>query len=352
MKDRRGFALLTLVLGLAAAPWLWARDEEPAATDAPRIEMTKTHLNFLRGKQLFTRYHFDMKVAKPYFYPVYAAEGLPVTRAWPIENDPEVKKGDHPHQKSIWFCHGDVIPEGFEFKKYFRNVEGVDFWSEGLGHGKILCVQVNRVVNARDHAAAVTMNEWRTAEGKKILDERRTIYFYPLGPTGNLLVLDIDLHASVYPITFADTKEGSLGVRVREVLRGDRKGLLTNAEGKTGEGKRPNKDRKGVWGLRSDWCDYSGTIDEKHKAGISVFADPKNPIDTCWHVGNYGLMAANPFGREKHAGFPDRAGNNTPVKLARDEHLRLRYGIYVHTGDVKDGKVAEAYARFVKLAGK
>jgi hypothetical protein len=127
--------------------------------------------------------------------------------------------------------------------------------------------------------------------------------------------------------------------------------LLTNADGKTGEGRRPNKDRTGVWGLLSAWCDYSGPAEDK-TAGIAIFADPNNPIDTCWHVGNYGLMAANPFGREKHAGFPDRAGNNTPVRLAKGEHLKLRYGVYVHEGDVKSGKVAEAYAKFVKLGAK
>ena len=34
------------------------------------------------------------------------------------------------------------------------------------------------------------------------------------------------------------------------------------------------------------------------------------------------------------------------------EILKLRYGVYVHEGDVKSGKVAEAYQRFVKLSGK
>ena len=37
-------------------------------------------------------------------------------------------------------------------------------------------------------------------------------------------------------------------------------------------------------------------------------------------------MAANPFGREK-SGFPDMKGKRELVKLAKDEHLRLRYGL-------------------------
>jgi hypothetical protein len=62
-------------------------------------------------------------------------------------------------------------------------------------------------------------------------------------------------------------------------------------------------------------------------------------------------MAANPFGRYKSK-FPDVAGRTDLVKLARGEHLVLRYGIYVHDGNVKDGKVAGAFAQFVELRNR
>lgn len=348
MSRRSGFGLLCVV-GLAVAPLALWGDESSNTVGPPSVEVKDGVVEFRAGKMLFTRYHVGEKVAKPYFWPIYAVPDKPVTRAWPMDADPEVKKGDHPHQKSLWFCHGDVVPEGLDFVKHSRGVAGVDFWAEGKGHGKIVCVKVDKPVVEKAYATLVTKNEWRTAEGLKILDETRTIHYHPLAAGANLLVLDIDLHASVVPITFADTKEGSLGIRVKESLRGDKGGLLTNADGKTGEGKRPNADRTGCWGLVSAWCDYSGPVDDKTTAGITLFADPKNPIDTCWHVGNYGLMAANPFGREAHARFPDRKGNNDPVKLAKGEHLKLRYGVFVHAGDVKAGKVAETYGRFTKL---
>ena len=54
-------------------------------------------------------------------------------------------------------------------------------------------------------------------------------------------------------------------------------------------------------------------------------------------------MAANPFGRDG-SGFPGVKGNKELVKLAKGEHLKLRYGIYVHDGRTVDGKVAEAFA--------
>ena len=345
MRVRSGFAGVFLLASLS--PGLRADSPAPKLA-APYIEVTKTHLEFRHGDMLVTRHVIDEKVAKPYFFPLYAMPGKAVTRAWPMKDDPEVKKSDHPHQKSLWFCHGDVIPEGLDYKKHSRGVAGIDFWAEGKGHGKIVCVEVGKPKGDATHASVTTKNEWRSAEGQKVMNETRTITFYPFEEKGgaNLLVLDIDLEASVCPITFADTKEGSLGVRVREIMRVDRgKGQLTNAEGKSGE--------KGCWGRVSAWCDYSGPVDDTGTvAGIAVFADPKNPIDTAWHARNYGLMAANPFGRAKHAGFPDRKGNDTPVKLAKGEHLKLRYGIFVHAGDVKAGKVAESYEKFVKLGGK
>jgi hypothetical protein len=83
-------------------------------------------------------------------------------------------------------------------------------------------------------------------------------------------------------------------------------------------------------------------------AGIAVLADPTNPIPTYWHSRDYGLMAANPFGGKK-AGFPDTRDRKELVRLAKGEHLKLRYGIYLHKGDVKEGKVADGYEQFVKL---
>jgi hypothetical protein len=299
------------------------------------------------GKEVVTRYHIAPSVAKPYFWPLNAPGGLPLTRSWPMDPDAPGEAKDHVHQKSAWFCHGDVIPEGLELKYHIPGVKGVDFWSELPGHGRILCVRVDKPHQEGGHAWLKTDNEWRTAGGDKVLDETRTIHLHDLGDA-RLLVLDIDLHASVVPVTFGDTKEGALGVRVRTSMKAEKgTGRITNAEGKAGEGERSNADKKGCWGMVSAWCDYSGTTDGR-TAGLAIFADPSNPYPTAWHSRGYGLMAANPFGRAK-SGFPDLRGQTQLVHLARGEHLKLRYGLLVHTGDVKGGAVATYYDQFVAL---
>lgn len=321
----------------------------PALADEPTLSVTKTAdtLDFVIGKTLVSRYHVGPKVAKPYFYPLNAPGEVCVTRGWPMQEGLPKETKDHVHQKSAWFCHGDVIPEGLEMKTRSsdKRVKGVDFWSETPGHGRIVCVGVSEPVVKGNMAKVVTKNEWRSADGVNILDEERTITLYDLG-TARLFVLTADLHASTYPITFGDTKEGSMGVRVSDEIKvKGGNGAYVNAEGK--------KNEKEVWGYRSDWNDYYGTIGTT-TAGIALFDHPANPYRSCWHSREYGLMAANPFGR-KEAGFPGlKASAELPtlVKLAKGEHLKLRYGILLHSGDDKIGKVAEHFAWFAKQASK
>ena len=344
MLSRRSFALGLASVGVAGTLPRRLLAESPSDLS---LEATKTHVDFKRGKTLLTRYVIDEKVAKPYFWPLNVA-GSGVTRSWPMDEGKGEAK-DHPHQKSAWFCHGDVIPQGVKFAKHYRDVEGVDFWSERKGHGKIVCT------SARVKGTTLeTANEWRTGEGDPILGEARTLTLSSIGADNYLLVLAIDLHAKFAGIVFGDTKEGSMGVRVRESIRVDKgKGRLVNAEGKVGEGKGTNADKKGCWGLVSDWCDYSGPVDDKGTiAGIAVFADPANAIDSAWHARDYGLLAANPFGRDKHAKFPARKGNNDLVTRKKGEHLKLRYALYLHAGDEKAGKVAEAFAGFARVGKK
>ena len=317
------------------------------AAEPPRVEVTKTKdtIEFKIGSELVARYHFGESVAKPYFWPLNAKGGVAVTRGWPMVKGTPGETTDHIHQKSAWFCHGDVIAEGLEFKERSsdKRVHGVDFWSENKGHGKIVCVKVGDPVFGADEGRVTTHNEWRAPDGTKIMDEERTIILKNLGDE-RLIILKIDLHASVCPITFGDTKEGSMGVRVHDDFRlnGPKSdGLVTSADGSVA--RDGSKDNLPMWGKLADWHDYSGTVGEK-KVGIAILDHPKNAVRAAWHTRAYGLLAANPFGRDS---FPGTKGVELK-KLAKGEHLKLTYGLLIHTGDATAGKVATHYAAFSK----
>jgi hypothetical protein len=319
---------------------VWAVCALPAAEPATvTIDAGKEQITFSAGKDMVGKYNIGPTVAKPYLWPLNSPGNVPITRAWPMVKGQAGESNDHVHQKSAWFCHGDVIPEGLELKDKVKGVTGVDFWSEAPGAGKIVCTEVAPPKIDKNHGQVTTKSEWRTANGTKILDEVRTIHLYDLGDA-RLFVFDIDLNASVAPITFGDTKEGSFGIRINDTIREEKggKGKLENADGKIGE--------KAVWGQQSPWCDYSGPIEGK-EVGLAIFDAPAN-AKACWHSRGYGLMAANPFGREK-SGFPAMKGKTDLLKLAKGDHLKLRYGILLHSGDAKAGNVAKYYEQFVKL---
>jgi hypothetical protein len=348
MKTR----LFLLLLLFAAGVGLLALVPLPAAEPPDVVIKTADgQTDFVADGSLYGSYHTAASVAKPYLWPLNGPGGMPLTRAWPMQKAGAGGSTDHPHQKSAWFCHGDVIPEGMELtaEEKNKNAGGIDFWSEEKGHGVIVCTQVGEPRTEKDHGQVTTQNEWRTAAGRKVLEETRTVHVYDLRQS-RLFVFDIDLHASVAPLTFGDTKEGAFGIRINDDIRGevgsgkDKKqgpGTIENAEGKVGE--------KECWGYPSAWCDYSGPIDGK-TVGLAILADPSNPYSSCWHARGYGLMAANPFGREK-SGFPAMKGRTDLVKVAAGDHLKFRFGIVLHPGDAKEGKVAESYERFVKLKG-
>jgi hypothetical protein len=325
----RRAACIVVVLTMAGV----VQGGEPSVQIKP---IGKDQLEFTVDGALVTRYHFGSNVAKPYFWPMHAPNGAAVTRAWPMEKGAAKETTDHVHQKSAWFCHGDVIPEGLALKirSSDKRVAGVDFWSESKGHGTIALTAVEETKNA----TLRTHNEWRAPDGTKILDESRNVTLKVVRGS-YLFVLDIDLYASVCPITFGDTKEGSMGVRVSDEMRLSAKGersKMFNAAGKSGE--------KDVWGHRSDWCAYVGEVGGK-MGGIAIFDHPSNTSRSCWHSRGYGLMAANPFGRSG-AGFPAMKGNNELLKLDKGAHLKLRYGILLFNGDEKS--VAPVYELFCK----
>jgi hypothetical protein len=315
--------------------------ELPGLPAAEPVEVTITaaddRIDFQAGKELVGRYQLATDLAKPYMWPVHGPQAQEMTRPPRDLQGREWK--DHPHQRSAWFCHGDVIPEGLAVEHRNKDVQGVDFWSEGTGHGRIVCTHVDPPRMDRNHGWVKTHNEWRTAGGRKVLDETRTIHLYDFDGT-RLFVFAIDLHADVVPITFGDTKEGSFGIRINPQIEANGgKGHLENADGKHGEGS--------CWGRHSVWCDYSGPL-MGQTVGLAILDDPKNPSPACWHSRGYGLMAANPFGRKK-SGFPAVRGKTDLVKLAKGEHLKLRYGLLIHPGDAREGHVAEHYERFLKL---
>jgi hypothetical protein len=80
--------------------------------------------------------------------------------------------------------------------------------------------------------------------------------------------------------------------------------------------------------------------------GVAIFDHPQNPRHpTHWHVRDYGLFAANPFGIHDFEKKPAGTGD---FKVAAGESVTWRYRFYFHRGDDKEANVAERYAEYLK----
>lgn len=284
----------------------------------------------------FTTLYMGPDTTKPYLHPLRAASGKVVTRYFPMEVR-EGERRDHPHQRGLWFSHGDV--------------NGYDYWAnevsqKGPNKGKIV---LNKVIAAREGRRQGSLEvsfDWLDPAGKPILNERRTMVFHA-HPSLRIVDFDIVLTA-IEKVKFGDTKEGTFALRLapslEEPARGApetprRTGKMVNAEGLEGEQQ--------VWGKRSAWVDYFGEV-EGEKLGVAIFDHPQNPKHpTFWHARSYGLFAANIFGEHDFMADKTRDGS---ITLEPGGKLRFRYRVVIHPGDYRTAGIADLYKQYV--AGK
>jgi hypothetical protein len=181
--------------------------------------------------------------------------------------------------------------------------------------------------------------EWFDRDDKRQLSEYRTYRFWrgddavrAFDQTVSLLMTDGD-------VTFGDTKEGGLcSTRVAGTMKERSGGTITNAENKSGAGA--------CWGKPSPWVDYSGPVGDS-TVGLAIFDHPNNfRHPTRWHVRDYGLFTANCFGLSHFMG-KEHNGSHT---WKAGERVTFRHRVYIHTGDVKAGRVAEQYRNYTSPA--
>lgn len=287
--------------------------------------------------ELFTEYCFK-GAPHVYFHPLLGPGGARMTRDWPMA-DTAGEEHDHKHHRSLWFSHGAV--------------NGVDFWSEDAKAGKIVHDKFLEVKGGADSGVIRSICKWIGPNGETVLTDERTFRVYARPASERLFDFEVTLKTGDREVVLGDTKEGSMAVRVNESMRGTLakaagekkpkpgKGRIAQSTGTQSSGAGDDK----AWGKRAAWCDYSGPVDGK-TVGIAIFDHPSNPKHpTWWHVREYGLFAANPFGVHDFERQPPGAGN---VTIEPKQSLTFKYRFLIHEGDEKQGKVAERYQEYAK----
>lgn len=328
-------------------------------TDEPenRVRLEKTDGDVVEvkiGGKPFTAFRCAKSLPKPFLYPVIGPTGDPVTRDYAMvfnAVEEKNKRQDHPHHRSIWTAHGDVRTKDFDKK-------GANYWNEEwekekkdglpvvrLGDcDKEIVTGLSRVAGGPVFGQIEARIDWTTRAGERQLTETRTYTFFAADDDSRVIDVTVSLHFTDGDVMFADTKEGGM-VALRLAVTMDEQG----ADGQRGQARNANGTvgaKAGqCWGKPAAWCDYVGPVNGK-TVGVAVFDARSNfRHPTTWHIRDYGLYTANPFGLRDFTG--DKSQNGSKV-WKKGETAEFRYRIVIHKGDTKAARIAEQYGLFAE----
>ena len=293
-------------------------------------EPTGNKVNVFIGNKIFTSFLYPDSLEKPVLYPLRAANGMVVTRGFPLKpvaGEPT----DHPHHVGLWLN--------------FQNVNGLDFWNNSFAipddkkylYGWIKTDRILEMSNGPKGVLSYHAN-W-TNHQKEILLEETTRFEFS-GNDHQRMIDRVTVLKANTEVLFKDAKDGLLGLRLAHELQipanedqkfSDDKGNVTvvkagedniaNGNYITSEGKQGNE----VWSTRAVWCKVYGKMG-KDSVSIAIIDHPQNPnYPTYWHARGYGLFAANPLGENIFSN-----GKRTKnLQLKKGESVTFRYRIVI-----------------------
>ena len=316
--------LLSSVFGSSRLPVL-------GSEEAVELKRNENQIDVLIRGRPFTSYYFDPVVAKPYLFPLRSAQGTVVTRSFPMVTDVPGEDRDEPHQRAMYFAHGDL--------------NGFDFWGEAMfphwsHHPASICGRT--VFRKLDDMRGGPLSGMLQAEfdlvrpdGRAVADETQA-YTFSGDAHSRTIDCEFTIHAGRGPVKMGDTKEGTFAIRVVEALDSP-PGHMVNSNGASGE--------KAIWGKRAGWVDYYGNV-EGEDVGIAIFDHPGNlRHPSYWHARGYGLLAVNPFGLKSFTHDRHQDGSYT---IPAGGSLTLRYRVFIHHGDPQQAGVGKAYRHYAE----
>ena len=302
------------------------------------------------GGEPFTSYIWPTTLKKPVLYPLRTAKGTIVTRGYPLEQRPG-ERVDHPHHAGLWFN--------------YENVNEHDFWNNSDAikpedAPKMGTIVQRAIVSAKSGSQQGELDieaDWVTFE-KKVLLSEHTHFVFRGGADHRSIDRVTTLTARDEKVSFPDSKDGMLGLRVIRALEipSDKPEVYTDASGRpttvaqmdnagvngtylTSEGKKGDA----AWGTRGRWCNLSGMVGDE-PVTITILDHPRNPgFPTYWHARGYGLFAANPLGEKVFSNGKEELN----FSLAPHANVTFRYRVLISSAILTPEATEAAYKDFV-----
>jgi len=347
-----------LILILFSPVWISCTGDKKVETGEYFVKLIhnedEQRVDILVGDQAFTSYLYtdtipDLK--KTVLYPIYSAKGSLITRGYPLETRPG-ERTDHPHHIGLWLNYGDV--------------NGIDFWGhsnatpaeQSYRMGTIRHQQIKEVKSGSGSGSLeVTMN-WLDAQNQTMLKED-TRFVFAGGEEWRRIDRITTLTALDQKMTFNDTKEGMMAIRVNRALEhpSDQPVVLSDEHGNQTEvEKLDNTGVSGhylnsegiqgtdVWGKRAKWVDLSGVIGDE-EVSVIILDHPENVgHPTYWHARGYGLFAANPLGQETFS----KGEESMNLTLNPGQSITFKYRMLILTGQIEPDAINEEFNKYIK----
>ena len=256
----------------------------------------------------FTSYIFSSDEKYPFFYPVNGPiSGGSVT---------SMRNGEYPHHSSLFFgCD---------------QVNGGNYWQEGLERGRIISVNVEILKEGGDTVVITDECIWSRPGAISPVKDLRKITITAPSTTVHQIDVEITMEMLI-DVHIKKTNHSLFSARMAADLSVKNGGTMINAEGASGE--------KETFGKASPWIDYSGKRGNAIE-GLTIFQHPSNPwYPSPWFTRDYGFMSPTPM-------YWPQNGEETFMK--KGEILNLRYRVLVHSGSVTEAKIAELFESYKK----
>jgi len=299
-------------------------DDDIAAGPVVSFKYVPTGLQITIGGKPFASYYTGTsKTPRPYFAHVKTPSGVQVTRNHPPREG--IDSDDHAtYHPGIWLT--------------FAGINGNDYWrlKKKTEHE----MYIGKPQGGPGRGSFTVSNYYLDSleSGGNRIAHEICRYTTLVRPNYYILIYDSTISSDKSDLVFGDDQEYGLAIRVQTPIEERYGGQILNADGLTGA--------ENLYGKASDWCDYSGVIDDT-LIGMTVMPDPKNFRRSWYHARDYGLIAANPFGRKGVAG-----GKKSEVLVKKGEKFHLGFGVAIYSAP-KGSKVDRnaMYQDYLKAIG-
>jgi len=269
-------------------------------------EKVGSKINVSIDGKFFTSYIFSSDEKYPFFFPVNGPlSGGSVTT---MRSDP------YPHHTSLYFACDQV--------------NGGNYWQEGLERGRIISVNTEIVKEGGDSVIISGECIWSRPGALSPIKDTRKITITAPSATIRQIDFEITLNA-LTDVTFRKTGHSLFSARMATDLIVQNGGTMVNAEGA--------KNEKETFGKKTAWMDYFGKRGS-FVEGLAIMQHPSNPwYPSTWFTRDYGHFSPAVMN------WPE---NGTDTFMKRGMKLSFRYRVLVHSGDQAEAKIAEAFEKF------